>query len=230
MTPLTETEWLTLGVITHDLLARLPVTISDPKLRLAGVAFCRRCSVHLAEPLFHEAIAFAERLADGETETGERKALRRRVQEAIAVSATAAAFAVQRLLHRQMRQVFSEIARDCANELAQQEWVLSRRRLDSPATPHSATKRSEHAIQYELLREVVGNPFRHAPFDAGWRTETVRLLSDGIHADQAFDRLPILADALEEAGCDNAEMLAHCRGPGPHVRGCWALDLVRRVF
>jgi hypothetical protein len=50
-------------------------------------------------------------------------------------------------------------------------------------------------------------------------------LAQGIYEDRAFDRLPVLADALEEAGCDNAEILSHCRGPGPHVRGCWAVDL-----
>jgi hypothetical protein len=47
-----------------------------------------------------------------------------------------------------------------------------------------------------------------------------------IAEDRAFDRLPILADALEDAGCDDGDLLAHLRGDGPHVRGCWALDLV----
>ncbi len=47
-----------------------------------------------------------------------------------------------------------------------------------------------------------------------------------IYTDRAFDRLPILADALEDAGCDNAEILAHCRGGGEHVRGCWVVDLI----
>jgi hypothetical protein len=51
-------------------------------------------------------------------------------------------------------------------------------------------------------------------------------LAEGIYADRAFDRLPILADALEDAGCDAAELLTHFRGPGVHARGCWALDLV----
>jgi hypothetical protein len=51
-------------------------------------------------------------------------------------------------------------------------------------------------------------------------------LASHIYDSRAFDRLPILADALEEAGCKDAEILAHCRGPGPHVRGCWVVDLV----
>jgi hypothetical protein len=51
-------------------------------------------------------------------------------------------------------------------------------------------------------------------------------LADAIYAERAFDRLPILADALEDAGCDSADPLAHCRGDGPHVRGCWVVDFV----
>jgi hypothetical protein len=55
---------------------------------------------------------------------------------------------------------------------------------------------------------------------------TAAALAATIYHERAFDRLPILADALEDAGCDNADILDHLRGPGPHVRGCWALDLV----
>jgi hypothetical protein len=51
-------------------------------------------------------------------------------------------------------------------------------------------------------------------------------VGESIYADRAFDRLPILADALEEAGCTDADILAHCRGPGPHARGCWVVDLI----
>jgi hypothetical protein len=77
-----------------------------------------------------------------------------------------------------------------------------------------------------LLRCIVGNPFRPTSLDPNWRTTTVLALAQGIYDDRAFDRLPILADALQDAGCDNEEMLAHCRGPGPHARGCWVVDLV----
>jgi hypothetical protein len=54
----------------------------------------------------------------------------------------------------------------------------------------------------------------------------VTALAKAIYGERAFDRLPILADALEEAGCTNAELLGHCRQPGVHVRGCWVVDLV----
>jgi hypothetical protein len=77
-----------------------------------------------------------------------------------------------------------------------------------------------------LIRCVFGNPFRPVTLDPQWRTSTVVDLARGIYDDRAFDRMPILADALQDAGCDSADALDHCRGPGPHVRGCWVVDLV----
>ena len=55
---------------------------------------------------------------------------------------------------------------------------------------------------------------------------TVVSLAEGIYAERAFDRLPILADALQDAGCDNPDVLDHCRGDGPHARVCWVVDLI----
>ena len=69
-------------------------------------------------------------------------------------------------------------------------------------------------------------PSAPSPSTRRWLTSTVLGLARAIYADRAFDRLPILADALEDAGCDDADVLAHCRGDGPHVRGCWVVDLV----
>jgi hypothetical protein len=77
-----------------------------------------------------------------------------------------------------------------------------------------------------LLRELLGNPFRAVAVDSRWQSEAVVALATGIYTERAFDRMPILADALEDAGCDNADILAHCRGDGPHVRGCWVVDLI----
>ncbi len=80
--------------------------------------------------------------------------------------------------------------------------------------------------QAAILRDIFGNPFRTAPLDPVWLTSTVVALAEGIYADRAFDRMPILADALQDAGCDNDDILNHCRQPGEHVRGCWVVDLV----
>jgi hypothetical protein len=78
-----------------------------------------------------------------------------------------------------------------------------------------------------LLRDVAGNPYRAAVPDPAWVTATVLAVAEGIYASGDFSALPVLSDALEEAGCTDAELLSHLRSPGPHVRGCWALDLVR---
>jgi hypothetical protein len=83
--------------------------------------------------------------------------------------------------------------------------------------------------QAALLREIVGNPFQTWPSNPAWlrwQDGTVPMLARAIYSDHAFKRLPVLADALEDAGCTDAELLGHLRGPGPHVRGCWALDLL----
>jgi hypothetical protein len=87
--------------------------------------------------------------------------------------------------------------------------------------------KAERSLQCRLLREIVGlRPSRRLTINPAWRTANVAALAQSIYDDRAFDRLPILADALEDAGCDNADILNHCRQPGEHVRGCWVVDLV----
>jgi hypothetical protein len=93
----------------------------------------------------------------------------------------------------------------------------------------------------DLLRDVIGNPFkkivtkaarRGRPyrtrvfFNAAWRTPAVVGLADAIYDEQSFGLLPILADALEDAGCDQPDLVEHCRSGGIHARGCWMVDLL----
>lgn len=74
------------------------------------------------------------------------------------------------------------------------------------------------------FRDIAGNPFRPVSWQPEWNSETAVLLARGIEIDRAFDRMPILADALEEAGCDSPQVLQHCRHVPDHVVGCWVLD------
>ncbi len=83
---------------------------------------------------------------------------------------------------------------------------------------------AEVAAQADLLRDIFGNPFRSAEFKLEWLTSDVLALARGIYNESAFDRMPILADALQDAGCDDLDLLDHCREPGNHVRGCWVID------
>jgi hypothetical protein len=78
----------------------------------------------------------------------------------------------------------------------------------------------------DLLRCLFANPFGPVAFDPAWLTSTVRAMARGMYEGREFSAMPILADALQDAGCESEELLGHCRGPGPHVRGCWVVDLV----
>ncbi len=91
-------------------------------------------------------------------------------------------------------------------------------------------QREEASAQYEVFREIVG-PAWTAPGWPRWRTSDVVALARGIHADRAFDRMPILADALQDAGCSDEAVLRHCRAAkeSEHVRGCWVVDLAMGV-
>jgi hypothetical protein len=82
------------------------------------------------------------------------------------------------------------------------------------------------ALARQLLRDIFGNPFRPVAFDPAWRTSTVVALAQQMYDSRDFGLMPILGDALQDAGCDSADILDHCRGDGPHVRGCWVVDLV----
>jgi hypothetical protein len=89
---------------------------------------------------------------------------------------------------------------------------------------------ASHGEVISAIRDIFGPlPFRPvalAPAWLAWNGGTVVKLAEAIYEDRAFDRLPILADALLDAGCEDADLLGHLRGPGPHVRGCWAVDLL----
>jgi hypothetical protein len=87
-------------------------------------------------------------------------------------------------------------------------------------------KALEQEHEAAVLRDLVGPAFAPVALEPGWRRPDVTALAQGVYEERAFDRLPILADALMDAGCDREVVLAHCRGAGPHVRGCWVVDLL----
>jgi hypothetical protein len=100
------------------------------------------------------------------------------------------------------------------------------RKLAMSSAWHSATTLVGDDLAL-LLRDIFGNPFRPVTFDPAWRTDTTTGLAAAMYEAREFANMPILADALEEAGCDHADILAHCRDEtATHVRGCWVVDLV----
>jgi len=77
------------------------------------------------------------------------------------------------------------------------------------------------------LRDIFGNPFRPVTFAPEWRTDTALSLARQMYESRDFSLMPILADALQDADCDNEDILNHCRDTdATHVRGCWVVDLV----
>jgi hypothetical protein len=95
-----------------------------------------------------------------------------------------------------------------------------------PATDPGSGDPAELTEQCRLLRDIFCNPFRSAAVDPSWLTPKVNRLTQTIYDDQVFDRMLELANALEEGGCTNKEILQHCRQQGVHVRGCWVVDLL----
>ncbi len=103
----------------------------------------------------------------------------------------------------------------------------ARRRTVAVAAQEGPSWKTAFQRQSDLLRELFGNPFRPVAVEPDWLTSDVLLLAQGIYDEKAFDRMPILADALQDAGCANDDVLNHCRDAVQvHVRGCWVLDLV----
>ena len=106
-----------------------------------------------------------------------------------------------------------EQARHAAAALARPKWTTGSKRAEK-----------EHVA---LARDIFGNPFRPVAFDPAWRTDTAVSLARVMYDTRDFAAMPILAHALQDAGCEHADILDHCRDPdGTHVRGCWVVDLV----
>jgi hypothetical protein len=218
----TETDWLASENPYHLLhvLEERGVK-SNRKLRLAAVACARRVWDLLPERVRH-AIEVSERYADGRAKYAEMRA-------AAALCGgrwrpgTFAAVA-RALAHRQA----AVGAIDALYGLLACAW-------GGPAltSRFGGVSDEECRTFCRIVRDVFGNPFRPAGFDRAWRTRDVDALARAAYEERVLpqgtlhgERLGLLADALEESGCDNVEILAHLRAPGPHVRGCWALDLI----
>ena len=85
----------------------------------------------------------------------------------------------------------------------------------------------QRSVYASLIRDIFGNPFRSIDFDPEWQTDTAVGLAQTMYDTRNFRAMPILADALQDAGCEDAAILDHCRDENSlHVRGCWVVDLV----
>jgi hypothetical protein len=222
--------WLTCAD-PERMLRALPDPPSERKLLLAGVAACRAAWDLFTDDRCRAAVEVVERFADGAASETELADAERQASAARDLAIGPAGTAPR--LHRSRRgRCTAWAAHALATARTRDELAAHHTREDvveALAQLQDARRgryRATRKTQVQLVRDVFGSPFRDVPFDAAWRTATVRGLARSIYAERAFDRLPILADALEDAGCDSPDVLAHCRGDGPHARGCWVVDLI----
>jgi hypothetical protein len=96
----------------------------------------------------------------------------------------------------------------------------------SLAQANSVGWHAERHLQANLLRDIFGNPYRQPSLKPNWLLPRVIDLVRSIYCHRAYDRLALLGDVLEEAGCDSADILSHCRSDTEHVRGCWVVDAI----
>ncbi len=218
---MTEAEWLACTNPT-PMLEYLQGKASNRKLRLIAVACCRRVWSLLSDKHSRRALTIAERYADGEIS-----------EEKLGFAWGDARRAAQ-VAHRREEETAEASAMWAVSMVCEADIgravAVAGLAVRCEAFPVEQGRLADAQRQQSLLlRDIVNNPFRQvilAPARLDRQDGTIPKLAQAIYNDRAFDRLPILADALEEAGCDNADILAHCRGPGPHTRGCWVVDLL----
>lgn len=237
---MTETEWL--GCTDpQPMLEFLKGKASDRKLRLFGTACCRRIWQLLDEQSRHK-VVLAERFADGFADKDEMPtpwplgglgqeplseywAKLKAIASARDAAKMAAALATDQV---GLDHPACHAAYYSAGAVA---WKIagaakSATHAASWASAWNQAEADEYEEQVRLLRDIFGNPLRPAALRPSWLTPDVVTLAGHIYYDRVFVRMQELADTLEGARCDNADILMHCRQPGPHVGGCWVLDLL----
>jgi hypothetical protein len=225
--------------------------VNARKMRLFACACCRRIE-HLVTPARIERaigkrqaakfnlncclrmLELSECYADGNGDPGGLESLRGAVHDAISAvtfrrvdprsaqeheATVMAAFAVKDTCE----QEFFWLARVAGKTRS----VVAQLRTRAGTTGRASEREAlETAAQIELLRDIFGNPFNPIAFSPDWRTDTAVALARQMYESREFSAMPILAGALQDAGCGDEHLLAHCRVPGPHARGCWVVDRV----
>ncbi len=218
--------------------------ITQRKFRLFACACCRRLLEQLPAESLRQAVELAEVQADGGASEEELRCL--------------VAGIVARWDHRLAGPASSSIPLEVVHSLPANlsagpntTWAAAarfrafldyNRQVGHPSSgkdylPEESpcwrlAEAEEARRQAELLRDIIGNPCRNITLDPAWlpwNDRCVIRMAQAIYDQGRFQDLPVLADALEEAGCDNPAVLDHCRQDLGHVRGCWVVDLVRSV-
>jgi hypothetical protein len=228
---MTEAEWLAcphLYAMIRFLEAREG---NDRRLRLFACACCRCVLDLLREEVARTIVELSEAYADGEASDAELETMEDHPDLRNFTDDTSPPIS--------RRVLDAHVAAQWLSETPVHAISISQRTSGEPssdfiASPDNgfglgrAVPHGEAAVaeQMQLLRDIFGNPFRPVAFSPEWRTDTTVSLARQMYESRDFSAMPILADALQDAGCGCADILDHCRGPGPHCRGCWVVDLV----
>jgi hypothetical protein len=220
---MTEKDWVSAyNLIGLDLSRLAPKQFR--KWRLFGVACCRRAMAVTPDERLESLAVGAEQFADGLLTWEEVKEIRR----------------VLPLMRREFGRKPIILGRGMLATLEGLSLATSKTHTATLGAARAvqaafwtadanfgAVCHQEEMEQVPLLRDIFGNPFRPVTFSPSWRTDTAVALARTMYESRDFSAMPILADALQDAGCDNEDILAHCRDAQQiHVRGCWVVDLV----
>ena len=180
---------------------------SDRKLRLFAVGGCRRIWPSITDPRSRLAVETSERFVGGSATAVELRAAQ--------IAADAAADEAQGGGEVDAADAAADVGTDfraCAIAAADADYP---------------NRQAEYLVQAGMLRDIFGPlPSHPVPVDPAWLTSTVVALARQVYESGDFTPMPVLADALQDAGCEREDILSHCRSDGRHVRGCWVVDLL----
>lgn len=249
---MTESDWFTC-IEPRDMLHFLRNKSTDRKVRLFACACCRRVWEVLSEPACRAAVEVAEAFADGDADGAELGQAREAAYRVHAAPPPDTGFAdgatgISRATWEAAQgTTMTALQYDTRNDA-----ILSGQVASSQATTSAGyAVREQHSPDFiadqfqasaevhereqhvSLIRCIFGNPFRKPSIETAWLTQDVVQLANAAYEERSLpdgnlksDQLSALSDALEAAGCSNQEILSHLRDSGPHVRGCWAVDLI----
>ncbi len=219
---MTEREWMEC-TDPQAMLILIQGKVSDRKLRLFACAYCRRIRHLFVHNDSLQSIEIGESFAD-DSATDEEL----RIAEELAILAGDDA---------SWRSMYDAAIAWAAAAPVQKSGFYAAEyavyEMQSLFAENESKCEAERTAQCLLLRAIIGNFSGPVSLVSSWLTPTVTTLAQAAYEERIMpsgeldlDRLAVLSDALEEAGCDNGDILAHLRSPGPHVRGCWAVDLL----
>jgi hypothetical protein len=211
---MTEAEWLAATDPTPMLRHLLRVR-DERKLRLFGCSCVRQVWSLLDDGESRRAVEVSEKFADGEVSKCD-------LDEAVRFSCDAS--------ERLETYCISSLPKEKLL-IAENKWIAAEMAWKATVGWYEVVELSSCSVGFgtnvlELLRDIFGNPFRPITINPSWLTSTATALAQQMYDSRDFTAMPILADALQDAGCDSEDVLNHCRSEGVHIRGCFVVDLI----